>query len=205
LSEYLKRFRSCGQNVHVAGNVYLEHPEVMEIADDVTFMSGVHIQGRPGLCRIGPNVTFYPNCFIQGSPSRFIVGDHVEFFPGTYLSLGGAEGYLEVGHHSHFAAGCALYSAGGMKIGPYCNIAAHVVLATIGHDPARGDKPMTLTRGESGPIVLEEDIWIGANATVTLNTTIAKGCVIGANAVVTRDTEPFGVYVGVPARRVRDR
>lgn len=205
MSEYLERFRSCGQNVRVADNVYLEHPEVMEVGDNVTFMSGVYIQDCPRVCRIGSNVTFFPNSFIQGSPDRFVVEDNVGFYPGTYISLGGAAGYLEVGHHSHFAAGCALYSAGGLKIGPYCNIAAHVVLATIGHDPALGDKPMTLTPGKSGPIVLEEDIWIGANATVTQNTRIAQGCVVGANAVVTRDTEPFGVYVGVPARRVRDR
>jgi acetyltransferase-like isoleucine patch superfamily enzyme len=41
--------------------------------------------------------------------------------------------------------------------------------------------------------------------TVTANTIIAKGCIIGANAVVTHDTEPNGLYAGVPARRLRDR
>jgi len=35
--------------------------------------------------------------------------------------------------------------------------------------------------------------------------TIARGCIVGANAVVNRSTEPFGLYCGVPARRVRDR
>ena len=35
-------FKSCGENVSVAGDVYIEHPEVMEIGDDVTFMRGHH-------------------------------------------------------------------------------------------------------------------------------------------------------------------
>ena len=38
-----------------------------------------------------------------------------------------------------------------------------------------------------------------------LNTTLAKGCIIGANAVVTKDTKPMGVYGGVPAKFMWDR
>ncbi|WP_058235191.1 acyltransferase [Devriesea agamarum] len=55
-----------------------------------------------------------------------------------------------------------------------------------------------------GPIVVEDGCWIGANVTVLPNVTIGRGCVIGAGAVVTRDCEPDGLYVGVPARRIRD-
>lgn len=190
----------------IADDAHFEHPEVIEIGDHVTFMRGFHMgMGKPSSVRFGSHITFYPNCFIQGSADRFIIGDHVDFFPNTYISLGAAGSFIEIGHHSHFAPGCALYGWGGLKIGAYCNIAAHCVLATIGHDPDIKDKPMALARSKAGPIELEEDVWLGANVTVTANTKIARGCVIGANAVVTRDTEPMGVYLGVPARRVRDR
>jgi acetyltransferase-like isoleucine patch superfamily enzyme len=57
----------------------------------------------------------------------------------------------------------------------------------------------------SGPITLVEDVWTGANVTITANVTVAKGCIIGAGAVLTKSTEPYGIYVGVPARRVKDR
>ena len=90
-------------------------------------------------------------------------------------------------------------------IGPYCNIAAHTVFATVGHRDEITDKPMALSGAKSGPITLVEDVWTAANVTITANTTIARGCVIGANAVVTKDTQPMGVYVGVPARHLRDR
>jgi maltose O-acetyltransferase len=46
--------------------------------------------------------------------------------------------------------------------------------------------------------------WLGAHVVVLAGVTIAPGCVIGAGAVVTKDTEPNGVYVGVPAKRIRD-
>ncbi len=205
MSSYAEQFKSCGENVSIADDVYIEHPEVMELGDEVTFMRGFHMIGSPRRCRIGSKVTFFPQCFIQGSPDRFIVGDHVSFYPNTYISLGGPKASLEIAHHTHFAAGCALYCHGGLKLGPYCNIAAHVVLATIGHDPAATDRPMALSPGKTGPIVIEEDVWVGANATITPNTKVARGCIVGAGAVLTKDTEPMGIYVGVPARRLRDR
>jgi acetyltransferase-like isoleucine patch superfamily enzyme len=90
-------------------------------------------------------------------------------------------------------------------VGPYCNIAAHCVLATIGHDPLIRGQPMALAPPVAGPITLVEDVWLGANVTVTSNVTIARGCIVGANAVVNRSTEPLGLYCGVPARRIRDR
>jgi acetyltransferase-like isoleucine patch superfamily enzyme len=203
--DYRERFKSCGSRVEIAPDAYVERPEVMEVADHVTFGRGFHMIEGPALCRIGSHTTFHPNCFIQGTGARLIVNEHVDFYPGTYISLGGPDGFVEIGHRTHFAPGCVLYGHGGLTIGPYCNIAAHVVFATVGHDPLRRDQPMALAPPVSGPITLEEDVWIGANATITADVTIARGCIVGANAVLTKSTEPHGVYLGVPARRVRDR
>jgi acetyltransferase-like isoleucine patch superfamily enzyme len=206
MSDYRSRFARCGRDVVVEEGVHIEHPEVMEVGDGVRFMRGFWMgMGRPGVVRIGADVTFYPNCFIQGAADRFEVGEHVEFFPGTYISLGGKGSFVEVGHHSHFAPNCVLYGWGGLKFGAYCNVAAHCVFATIGHDQVVRDRPMALVPGVSGPITLEEDVWVAANCTVCAGVTIARGCIIGANSVVTRGTEPMGLYVGVPARRLRDR
>jgi acetyltransferase-like isoleucine patch superfamily enzyme len=203
--DYRKQFKSCGENVLIDENVFIEHPERLEVGDNVTFRRGFYMQDGPVVGRIGSNVTFYPNCFIQGAAGRLTIGDHVDFFPGTYISLGDANSLVEIDHHTHFAPNCVMYGWGGLKIGPYCNIAAHCVLATVGHDPIIRDKPMALTGACKGPITLVEDVWLGANVTVTANVTIAKGCIVGANAVVTRSTESYGLYVGVPARRLRDR
>jgi len=205
-SSYRQRFQACGEEVNLADDVFIEHPEAMEVGDNVTFMRGFHMIGKPGVCRIGSNVTFYPNCFIQGSNGSLVVGDQVDFFPGTYISIGDWEtSFVEIGHHSHFAPHCVLYGWGGLTIAPYCNVASHTVFATVGHHDEITDRPMALTGEKAGPITLEEDVWIAANVTLTANTRIAKGCVVGANSVVTKDTEPMGVYAGVPARRIRNR
>ena len=53
--------------------------------------------------------------------------------------------------------------------------------------------------------MIGSDVWIGDGAVIMPSITIAPGCVIGANTTVTKDTEPYGIYVGSPARKVRAR
>lgn len=54
------------------------------------------------------------------------------------------------------------------------------------------------------PVTIERGCWIGIGVTILPGVTIAEGCVIGAGAVVTKSTEPNGLYVGNPATRKRD-
>lgn len=54
-------------------------------------------------------------------------------------------------------------------------------------------------------VIIEKDVWIGANVTILKGVTIAEGCVLGGGAVITKSTEPYGIYAGVPGRRIRKR
>ncbi len=55
-----------------------------------------------------------------------------------------------------------------------------------------------------GNITVGDEVWIGANVTVLQGVTIGKCSMIGAGSVVIHDVEPFSLYVGVPARKIRD-
>ena len=205
LSDYLKRFKSCGENVKVAPDAFIEHPELMEVGNDVTFGRGFHMEGSPRECRIGDHVRFDPWTYITGS-GALLLDHHVQYYPGCFIALGEFEdSVVKVGFHSHFAPRCVLYGWGCLEMAPYCNIAAHTVFATVAHKHRITDTPMAMTGPTAGPIVLEKDVWIGANAVVTMNTRIATGCVIGAGAVVTKDTQPMGIYGGVPAKQIGQR
>lgn len=52
-------------------------------------------------------------------------------------------------------------------------------------------------------IIIQDDAWIGANVTILPGTTIGTCSVIGAGSVVTNDVEPFCIYAGVPAKKIR--
>lgn len=54
-------------------------------------------------------------------------------------------------------------------------------------------------------VVIEKDVWIGSNVTILKGVTVAEGCVIGGGTVLTKSTEPYGIYVGVPAKYLKSR
>ena len=48
--------------------------------------------------------------------------------------------------------------------------------------------------------VVGPDVWVGSNSVILSGVTLSTGCVVGAGSVVTRDTEPYGIYIGNPGR-----
>jgi acetyltransferase-like isoleucine patch superfamily enzyme len=55
-----------------------------------------------------------------------------------------------------------------------------------------------------GKLIVGDDVYIGARCTI-MPVTIGEGAVIGAGSLVTKDCEPWGIYVGNPARKVSER
>lgn len=56
---------------------------------------------------------------------------------------------------------------------------------------------------KSSNILIEDDVWIGANVIILPGVTVHKCSVVGAGSLVTRDVEAFSIYVGVPARKIK--
>ena len=134
------------------------------------------------------------------SPQNLLVGDDVEFKYGCHIQVGSG---ITIGSNTHFAPFCVVY--GPLEIGENCAFAAHCTLATVGHGFERIDIPMVQQPTTSRKIIIEDDVWFGANAVVTGGVRVGRGSIIGAGAVVTKDVEPWSVMGGVPARLIRKR
>lgn len=67
-----------------------------------------------------------------------------------------------------------------------------------------GDANQRAGLGIAKKIIVEDGCWIGARTTIMPGVTIRKGCVIGSDSLVLSDTEPNGLYVGHPAKRIKD-
>ena len=96
--------------------------------------------------------------------------------------------------------GCFFLDFGGIAIGDRVLIGPRVTLTTSGHPVEPGERFDFITHA---PIVIEDDVWIGAAATVTPGVTIGHGSVVGAGAVVAKDVPPLTVVTasGVNERR----
>jgi acetyltransferase-like isoleucine patch superfamily enzyme len=112
---------------------------------------------------------------------------------------------LSVGRTFGVNSGTYLNAVGGITIGDHVLIGSNVTISS-GRHPIEGALPPVFARpAEPMPIVLEDDVWIGAGAVIMPGVTLRQGTVVGANAVVTRSTEPYAVVVGAPARKIRSR
>lgn len=81
------------------------------------------------------------------------------------------------------------------------SIAYNVTISTSSHKIGNCSKRAGIA--ERRPVIIGQGCWIGASSTILSGVTIADGCIIGAGSVVTADTEPNCLYVGVPARKIK--
>ena len=103
---------------------------------------------------------------------------------GTYVNR-----YTMFDAHERIEIGC------NCMIGPHCYFtdANHGMVASL---PVQ-EQPM-----EPKPVIIEDDVWIGAGVIVLRGVRIGRGAVIGAGAVVTKDVPVNAIFAGVPAREI---
>lgn len=95
---------------------------------------------------------------------------------------------------------------GPVTIGENVMMGPEAVILTRNHRHDDTTRPMIVQGYEPyQPVVIEDDVWIGRRVTILPGVTIAKGCIIAAGAVVTKSTEPYSVYGGVPAKKIAQR
>ena len=109
--------------------------------------------------------------------------------------------------HVSFGAGCGigkhLYieGQGRVTVGANAMVGPETMIITSSHDVSPGGEiSRTSTWHET---TIGDGCWLGARVTVMPGVTIGAGAVVGSGAVVTKDCEPGGMYVGVPAKRVK--
>jgi acetyltransferase-like isoleucine patch superfamily enzyme len=144
------------------------------------------------------------------SADRLRLGRDAAIDHGVFLHCGGTEwsmgeGGIVIGARTYVGPGSTLFGAGGIELGDDVLVSPGVVITSHQHTFTRLDAPIREQPLEFGRVVIESDVWIGANATVLPGVTIGAGSIIGAGAVVAHDVQPRCIAVGVPAREVRGR
>ncbi|GAA2557579.1 acetyltransferase-like isoleucine patch superfamily enzyme [Neomicrococcus aestuarii] len=125
----------------------------------------------------------FKNGFI-GANVEIVSPDEVRFGDGFYLNRGVFIDYGEV------------------VLGKNVYIGQRTMIVTVSHEI--GDPTRRAGSGVVKPVRIGDGTWIGAGVIVLPGVTIGKGCVIGAGSVVTKDCAPNGLYVGSPAKLVRE-
>lgn len=100
---------------------------------------------------------------------------------------------IKLGKQASVGQGCSFLDLGGITIGQRTMISPRVTLITEGHpiDPAERQGFITVA-----PIIIEDNVWIGAAATILPGVRIGHDSVVGAGAVVAKDVPPLTVVTG---------
>ncbi|MDD3022122.1 MAG: acyltransferase [Alphaproteobacteria bacterium] len=135
------------------------------------------------------------------------IGKRCIFYHGVRISWG----TLTIGDDVDLAAGVLLTTKGGVTIGNRSWIGYRTMIISSNHSIPPGrtaifQSSTTTTLPDVGkPIVIGNDVWIGASVIILPGVSIGDGAVIGAGSVVTKDVQPFCIYVGNPAKLICTR
>jgi len=158
-----------------------------------------------GKWKLSRMCAFEPPCRVSRS-----VDTRTPIEIGAFSDVGGILGEgringVRIGRYCSIAAGCSL----GLQQHPtrFLSSSARQYFGNCcGWDSFAGSvslRPFTLNR--PGPVVIENDVWIGSNALVMGGIKIGDGAIVAAGAVVTNDVPPYAIVGGVPAKIIRYR
>lgn len=162
----------------------------------------------PGKIRIGARVQIDDNCALDArgaeGPDGFVIGDDTLIARDTVMVI--KSGHIRIGAHGSIGSQCCFAAVSGISIGRHAIIAGQCYFGGGRYKTDLGRGPM-VDQGlvSKGPVVIGDDVWIGAGVRVLDGVTIGEGAVIGAGAVVTRDVPPYAIMGGVPARQIAER
>jgi virginiamycin A acetyltransferase len=119
----------------------------------------------------------------------------------------GGVGDVFIGENSYINSGCVIYSGNGVTIGRGVLVAANCTFASVNHEYRSRKKTIIEQRfrPSKGGILIEDDVWIGANCVILDGALIRRGCVISAGSIVKGELEPYGIYAGSPLLRIGER
>lgn len=112
---------------------------------------------------------------------------------------------VKIGSNVFFNRGVFITARDTVSIGNNVLIGPNAVINSGNHNYKNRNLCINRQGHSTAPIIIEDDVWIGANCTILKGVKIGKGAVIGAGCVVTKDVSPYSVVVGNPLKVISYR
>lgn len=119
----------------------------------------------------------------------------------SYCCINNAVGDVTIGDYTRIGIHCTVI--GPVCIGDHVNLAQGITVTALNHNFEDSSKRIDEQGVATKPVVIGDDVWIGANAVILPGVTIGKHCVVAAGAVVTKDVPDNTLVGGVPAKVIK--
>lgn len=131
--------------------------------------------------------------------NRFELGDRSVI--EDFAVLNNAVGEIIIGSESRVGIGNTII--GPVHIGNKVNLAQNITISGLNHKFTDITKPISEQGVSTSPVIINDDVWIGANSVILSGVKIGKHCVVGAGSIVTMDIPEYCVAIGNPGRIVK--
>ena len=142
------------------------------------------------------------------NPSKISIGNNVRIDDFCVLSAG--DGGIEIGDYIHIAVFCSLIGAGKIVLGDFANLSSRVSIYSS-NDDYSGEfltnpmVPSKFTGVTHADVLIGKHTIIGSGSVVLPGIILEEGVTVGALSLVNKFCKSFGIYAGVPARRIGER
>ena len=119
----------------------------------------------------------------------------------SYCCINNAVGDVTIGNHTRIGIHCTVI--GPVCIGNNVNLAQGITVSALNHNFEDTTRRIDEQGISTKPVVIGDDVWIGANAVILPGVTIGHHVVVAAGAVVTKDVPPHSIVAGVPAKLIK--
>lgn len=130
---------------------------------------------------------------------KFSLGDYSVI--ESFACINNAVGDVMIGDHTRIGLHNTII--GPVLIGNHVNLAQGITVTALNHNFEDSEKRIDEQGVSTSAVVIEDDIWIGANAVILPGVTIGHHSVVAAGAVVTKDVPPHSLVAGVPAKIIK--
>jgi len=156
---------------------------------------------------VGENVQISDQASFYGA-NRIRLGNNIRIDDFCVLSAG--VGGISVGDHVHIAVYSSLLGAGRITLSDFSNISSRVAIYSSSDDYSGATLtnptvPSEYTGVTHADVFLGKHVIVGCGSVILPGVTLEEGVAIGALSLVNKSCDAFGIYVGNPARRIKER
>ncbi|CAM8654833.1 WbbJ Acetyltransferase (isoleucine patch superfamily) [Oxalobacteraceae bacterium] len=159
---------------------------------------------RRRLGALGARVFIEKNVGLMRYPHNIRVADEVVIKEGARICACNEHAQIRIGARTTVGYHTFIFASASITVGDDCLIAPFVYLVDSNHGSRRYER-INRQPNTTAPVVIGNDVWIGAKATVLAGVTIGDGAIIASGATVKRDVEPYTIVGGSPAKVIGER
>lgn len=160
-----------------------------------------------GFKHVGENVRVAKNMTIIGL-ENVSLANNVRIDGNTVIAA--HTGALTVGNYVHIGGGCFLGCAGTINLCEFSGLSRNVCVFSGSDDFAAAaltnpTVPSKYRKVMNAPVIIERHVVVGAGSVILPGATIGEGSSVGALSLVTKSLKEWGVYAGIPVKRLKER